>query len=140
MQIGEGHGVYWGGGEGRLLCCSSSSSPPLLASPQVWDARDGTLHATVRPPAAPGSAREAGGPGPDVPVQAVLVSARLPDAFIVAPRSSQMVAMSQQGTVVRTFSSGKTTGGDFVAAAVSPRFTSRPAHSYQASGARSCAG
>ncbi|XP_059903168.1 WD40 repeat-containing protein SMU1-like [Gadus macrocephalus] len=59
--------------------------------------------------------------GPDTPVYNVLPLPRHPELFVACTHSSTLLVLNLQGQTVRTLSSGRTQGGEFVCCAVSPR-------------------
>jgi hypothetical protein len=44
-----------------------------------------------------------------------------PDQIMVCTKSSQAFLMTAQGQVIRSYSSGKAAGGDFICATISPQ-------------------
>ncbi|CAI9302117.1 unnamed protein product [Lactuca saligna] len=59
--------------------------------------------------------------GGDASVNSVHLSPKNPDHVIVCNKTSSIYLMTLQGQVVKSFSSGKREGGDFVAACISPK-------------------
>ncbi|KAL8253357.1 hypothetical protein R6Q59_037050 [Mikania micrantha] len=80
---------------------------------KVWDLKTTDCLQTFKPPP---PLR-----GGDASVNSVHLSPKNPDHVIVCNRTSSIYLMTLQGQVVRSFSSGKREGGDFVAACISPK-------------------
>ena len=57
----------------------------------------------------------------DIAVQSLHAMPNNPDHFLVCVKSPQAFVMTAQGQVIKTLSSGKVSGGDFVCATVSPQ-------------------
>ena len=107
------HAVFSGDGS-RVLTASSDGSVKL------WDVRSTECLDTFRPAharAAPGGA----GASADVTVHSVHPLPRSINQFAAVTRSNVISVMNMQGQVVRSFSSGKEQGGDFVACVLSPK-------------------
>ncbi|CAL9186852.1 unnamed protein product [Musa hybrid cultivar] len=80
---------------------------------KVWDVKStDCLHTFKPPPPLRGG---------DASVNSVHLSPKNPEHIIVCNKTSSVYIMTLQGQVVKSFSSGKREGGDFVAACVSPK-------------------
>ncbi|OWM81387.1 hypothetical protein CDL15_Pgr007425 [Punica granatum] len=80
---------------------------------KVWDAKTADCLHTFKPPP---PLR-----GGDASVNSVHLFPKNTDHIIVCNKTSSIYIMTLQGQVVKSFSSGKREGGDFVAACVSPK-------------------
>ncbi|KAJ4458162.1 putative Smu-1 suppressor of mec-8 and unc-52 protein [Paratrimastix pyriformis] len=81
---------------------------------RIWDARTTECLITFKPPVAAGAPTEAA-------VIGVQLMPRNPDQMVVCTRSPTVFIINTQGQVLRSFSSGKLQGGDFVGSCTSPR-------------------
>ncbi|CAL9096233.1 unnamed protein product [Musa acuminata var. zebrina] len=80
---------------------------------KVWDVKStDCLHTFKPPPPLRGG---------DASVNSVHLFPKNPEHIIVCNKTSSVYIMTLQGQVVKSFSSGKREGGDFVAACVSPK-------------------
>lgn len=82
---------------------------------RYWDARTSECLLNFRPGLAIGTISR------EIAVHTLVLMPHNPDHVFVGVKSNQSYVMTVQGQVIRTLSSGKATGGDFVCAAVSPQ-------------------
>jgi len=94
---------------GRILSGSSDGTI------KVWDAKTTECLATFQPP------NPNVGTGVTVSVHSIMVNPKSSDQILVCDKSPNVHLMTIQGQLIKTFSSGKREGGDFVAACCSPR-------------------
>ncbi|XLS82572.1 hypothetical protein HN51_048403 [Arachis hypogaea] len=80
---------------------------------KVWDVKTTDCIQTFKPPS---PLR-----GGDASVNSVHIFPKTTDHIIVCNKTSSIYIMTLQGQVVKSFSSGKREGGDFIAACVSPK-------------------
>ncbi|VAH76513.1 unnamed protein product [Triticum turgidum subsp. durum] len=78
---------------------------------KVWDAKTADCLQSFKPPPQ----------GGDASVNSVHLFPKNSDHIVVCNKTSSIYIMTLQGQVVKSFSSGKREGGDFVAASVSPK-------------------
>ncbi|KAK8638544.1 hypothetical protein V6N13_136963 [Hibiscus sabdariffa] len=91
---------------------------------KVWDVKTTDCLQTFKPPP---TLR-----GGDASVNSVHLCPKNTDHIIVCNKTSSIYIMTLQGQVVKSFSSGKKEGGDFVAACVSPKaFKASKAREYR---------
>ncbi|EFN54277.1 hypothetical protein CHLNCDRAFT_24755, partial [Chlorella variabilis] len=83
------------------------------ATVRVWDAKTCDCTFVFRPPQASATA--------EAPVVGVALNPQNVDQVLVATRSPSLYLMTLQGQVVKSFQSGKKSGGDFLAFTLSPR-------------------
>ncbi|KAK9792254.1 hypothetical protein WJX73_008889 [Symbiochloris irregularis] len=80
---------------------------------RVWDGRTCEVVLAMKPPQAPAGGEPA--------VAAVILLPQNSEHLLVISRSSTACILTLKGQVVKTMTSGKATGGDFVGACLSPR-------------------
>ncbi|KAL4435070.1 hypothetical protein ABPG77_003895 [Micractinium sp. CCAP 211/92] len=83
------------------------------ATVRVWDAKSCDCTFVFRPPQAT--------PAAEAPVVGVALNPQNVDQILVATRGPALYQMTLQGQVVKSFQSGKKSGGDFLAFTPSPR-------------------
>jgi WD40 repeat-containing protein SMU1 len=88
---------------------------------KLWDARSTECLLTFRPSSSAAPASFGGTARKETTVHTLQLMPNNPEQIFVATKSPQAYIMTLHGQVVRSFSSGKTTGGDFTCATVSPQ-------------------
>jgi len=83
---------------------------------KIWDSKTTECLLTIRPGLLPGVTSFS-----ETPITTLLPVPNHPDQLLACMKSSQANIINTLGQTVRTFNSGKLTGGDFVAAAFSPQ-------------------
>ena len=90
----------------QIVSCSSD------ATVKIWNTKSGECLHTFQ--------GGIGGVSAGTRINSVHPLPRAPDQFVMCNKSSTVFVMNMQGQVVRTFTSGKRDGGDFMCATVSP--------------------
>jgi len=90
----------------QIISCSSDGTV------KIWNTKSGECLHTFQ--------GGIGGSSAGIRINSVLPLPRATDQFVLCNKSSTIFVMNMQGQVVRTFTSGKREGGDFVCAEVSP--------------------
>lgn len=83
---------------------------------KLWDSKTTECLLTIRPGLTSMATSLA-----EVPIISLQYLPGSPDQFIVTTRSTLAYIMNLNGQVIKTFNSGKKTGGDFLTSTVSPQ-------------------
>ena len=82
---------------------------------RLWDVKTTDCLSVIRPGTVPGSVIR------EFTIHTIMLMPNNPDQVFVCNKSSNAYIMTIQGQIIKTFSSGKVSGGDFVCATVSPQ-------------------
>jgi len=90
----------------QIISCSSDGTV------KVWSVKSGECLHTIQ--------GGIGGSSAGIRIHSVHMLPRSPDQFVLCNKSSTIFVMNMQGQIVRTMTSGKRDGGDFVCCEISP--------------------